>query len=109
MIVQSFDYRTLVAMKKMAPEIRRSALMEGSDKRDFVTAARDAGEATIVSPHFKLVSPEQVAAAHGAKLQVVPWTVNTPEEWERMVKAGADAIISDDPAALIEWLKKQRM
>jgi glycerophosphoryl diester phosphodiesterase len=106
-MVQSFDYRTLVAMKKLAPEIRRSALMEDSDTRDFVTAAKEAGGATIVSPNYKLVSAEKVAAAHAAKLQVVPWTVNTPEGWERMVKAGADAIISDDPAALIEWLKRR--
>lgn len=104
-ILQSFDYRTLIAMKKLAPEIRRSALMEDDDQRDFVAAARDAGDAGIVSPNFKLVTAKKIAAAHAAGLQVVPWTVNTPEEWERMIQAGADAIISDDPAALIAYLK----
>jgi glycerophosphoryl diester phosphodiesterase len=106
-IVQSFDYRTLIALQKLAPEIRRSALMENTDKREFVSAAHDAGRAQIVSPNYKLVSEKRVAEAHAAGLQVVPWTVNTPDEWQRMVKAGVDAIITDDPAALVAWLKQR--
>jgi glycerophosphoryl diester phosphodiesterase len=106
-ILQSFDYRTLRAMKKIAPEIRLSALMEYDDKRDFVTAAKDAGGAQIVSPHDSLVTLDKVMAAHAAGLQVVPWTVNTPEGWDKMIRAGADAIISDDPAALIAYLKSK--
>ncbi len=105
-ILQSFDFRTLLVMKKLAPEIRRSALLENDDKRDFVQASKDAGDAPIVSPHFSLVTPERVAAAHAAGLQVVPWTVNTPAQWEKLVAANVDAIISDNPAALIAWLKK---
>ena len=107
-IVQSFDYRTLVAMKKLAPEIRTSALMEYDDTRDFVAAAKAAGGAPIVSPNYRIVTREKVAAAKRAGLHVVPWTVNTPDLWERMVEAGADALISDDPAALIEWLRKKQ-
>ena len=51
------------------------------------------------------MTAEQVKAAHAAGMEVLPWTVNTPEEWERLVNAGVDGIISDDPAALIAWLK----
>lgn len=103
-ILQSFDFRTLLAMKKLAPEIRRSALYEGA-ARDFVQIAKEAG-AQIVSPNIRLVTPEQVAAAHAAGLQVVPWTANTPQEWDRLIAAKVDAIISDDPAALIAHLKR---
>lgn len=104
-ILQSFDYRTLIAMKRLAPEIRLSALMENDDRRDFVQAARDAGGAQIVSPNFALVTTKKVADAHAAGLQVVPWTANKPEQWDRLIEAGSDAIISDDPAALISYLK----
>ena len=106
-ILQSFDFRTLVAMKKLAPEIRLSALTE-TDPRDFAAIAKEA-QAGIVSPDFRLVTPEKVAAAHQAGLQVVPWTVNTPEDWDRMVQAKVDAIISDDPAELIAYLKVRRL
>ncbi len=102
-ILQSFDFRTLHAMKRLAPEIRLSALYEGTPK-DFVEIAREAG-AGIVSPRYQLVTNEQVAAAHHAGLEVVPWTPNTPVDWDRMIEAKVDAIISDDPAALIAYLK----
>ncbi len=104
-ILQSFDFRTLHAMKKLDPNIRRSALYEDGD-RDFVSIAHEA-DATIVSPEFGLVTPAKVVAAHAAGLQVVPWTANAPKAWEALVAAGVDAIISDDPAALIEWLSKR--
>ncbi len=102
-IVQSFDFRTLHAMKKLAPEIRLSALYMGPPK-DFVKIADEAG-AQIVSPHYTLVTKDQVDASHKAGLQVVPWTANTAKDWDRLIDAGVDAIISDDPAELIAHLK----
>ncbi|MDQ6760830.1 MAG: glycerophosphodiester phosphodiesterase [Acidobacteriota bacterium] len=102
-ILQSFDFRTLHAMHRLAPEIRLSALYEGSP-RPFVDIAREAG-AQIVSPLAKLVTKDQVTAAHQAKLQVVPWTVNAPADWDKLIDAGVDAIISDNPAALLAYLK----
>ena len=61
----------------------------------------------MLSPEYHLVTPELIAKAHAAGLQVVPWTCNDPSEWQSLVGAGADAIISDDPAKLIVWLKQQ--
>lgn len=102
-IVQSFDFRTLHAMKRLAPEVRLSALWN-KGPRDFVSIAREAG-AQIVSPQYKLVTPEEVERAHQAGLKVVPWTANTPEDWDRLIAARVDGIITDDPAALIRHLK----
>lgn len=104
-ILQSFDFRTLVAMKKLAPEIRLAALTE-TDQRDFAVIAREA-QAGVISPNYHLVSREKVAAAHAAGLEVIPWTANTPADWDRLIAAGVDAIITDDPAALITHLKKK--
>ena len=103
-VLQSFDFRTLQAMKRIAPEIKLSALYAGKEK-DFVTIAREAG-AEIVSPEFLLVTEQQVRAAHTAGLQVLPWTADTPEDWERLIKAGVDGIITDDPAPLVERLNR---
>jgi len=104
-IVQSFDFRTLHSMKHLAQEIRLAALWEG-DARPFVDIAREAS-AAIVAPFFKLVMAEQVDAAHAAGLEVIPWTANTAVEWQSLINAGVDAIITDDPAALIAYLKQQ--
>ena len=103
-IIQSFDFRTLHEMKKIAPELALSALYSGK-ARDFVEIAKEAG-ATIASPEYRLVTPEQVKAAHAAKLQVVPWTANEHADWDRLIAAGVDAIITDDPAGLIAHLRR---
>ena len=104
-MLQSFDFRTLRAMKKLAPEIKLVALWEAGD-RDFVSIAREAG-ADVISPQFTLVTPEKVRAAHAAGLEVVPWTANTPADWDKLIAAQVDAIISDDPAELIAYLGKR--
>jgi glycerophosphoryl diester phosphodiesterase len=102
-ILQSFDFRTLVEMKRVAPEIRISALLE-NDPADFVAVGLQA-KADIISPQFPMATPERVRAAHAAGLQVVPWTANDPKDWDKLIAADVDAIISDDPAALIAYLK----
>jgi len=106
-ILQSFDFRTLAAMKKLAPEIRLSALTE-TDPREFTAIAKEAG-AGIVSPNYRLVTPAKVEAAHRAGLQVVPWTVNDPADWRRMIEAKVDAIITDDPAEAIAYLRERHL
>ncbi len=103
-ILQSFDFRTLHEMKRLAPEIELSALYSGAPK-SFVEIAKEAG-AKIVSPEYRLVTPEQVKAAHAAGLQVVPWTANEAADWDRLIATGVDAIITDDPAGLIAHLRK---
>ena len=102
-VIQSFDFRTLQAVRKLAPEIRTSAL-DSSGRADFVALAREA-QAQIISPEKKLVTAARVRAAHAAGLLVIPWTANTAEDWDRLITAGVDGIITDDPAGLIEHLK----
>lgn len=103
-ILQSFDPRTLRVMKKLDPSIPRAALFETD--RDWPEVAREF-EATLYSPDYHLVTKERVAQAHASGLQVVPWTVDKQEDWQKMVDAKIDAIITDDPASLIAWLKEK--
>ena len=103
-MVQSFDFRVLRAMRRLAPEIRLAALYVGPPK-SFLAIAREAGTA-VVAPHRALVTRARVRAAHAAGLAVIPWTANRPAAWNRLVAAQVDAIITDYPAALIAYLRK---
>jgi glycerophosphoryl diester phosphodiesterase len=105
-VVMSFDFRVLIAMRQAAPEIRLSALTH-SDPRDFRRIAGEAAGAEVVSPHFGLVTSDKVAAAHASGIQVVPWTANTPAEWDGLITAEVDGIITDDPVTLMDYLRKQ--
>ena len=81
-------------------------------RRRFSKDPSNAASASSVrgreGPRHAQQSCSAVAAAHGAHLQVAPYTVNTPEGWQRMADAHVDAIITDDPAGLLAWLRAQR-
>jgi glycerophosphoryl diester phosphodiesterase len=102
-LVQSFDIGVLRVMGSLAPHIRLSVLDElGS--HDFVALARRAGT-RIIGPYHRMVTERRVAAAHKAGVQVVCWTANHPRDWARLIRAGVDGIVTDDPAGLIAYLK----
>lgn len=116
-IVQSFDFRVLRAMRDVNPKIRLAALV-GESRSDavmgievpdksFAWIAQRTG-AEILSPDECMVTPEEVAWAHARGLQVVPYTVNDETGWKRIAEAGVDGIITDDPAGLLRWLREQR-
>jgi glycerophosphoryl diester phosphodiesterase len=102
-IVQSFDFRILHEMSRIAPDIRLAALIK-EDTREFADIAAEAGGVPIVSAHQSLVILAKVAAAHAAGLSLMAWTVNGPKDWDAMIASDVNAIVTDDPAALIAYL-----
>ncbi len=54
-----------------------------------------------VNPAHNLVNPDRLARWRASGWQVWTWTVNAPKQWEAMLQAGVDAIITDDPGALV--------
>jgi glycerophosphoryl diester phosphodiesterase len=102
-IFQSFDFAILHRMRRLAPGITLAALWEGQ-ARSFVDIADEAGTA-IVAPQYTLVTPDEVRAAHEAGFGVIPWTANTVADWTGLIEAEVDGIITDDPAALIAYLR----
>jgi glycerophosphoryl diester phosphodiesterase len=104
LILQSFDFRTLEAMRRIDGRVRLSALFDRGEI-GIVQRARAVG-ASIVSPHLSLVDHAMVDHAREKGMHVVPWTANTVEQWDRLLEAGVDGIITDDPAALIAHLNR---
>jgi glycerophosphoryl diester phosphodiesterase len=121
--VQSFDWRTLVAMKRVAPEIERVCLtaealnfdtiqrgapgpspwLAGLDVDDFagsVPRLVQAAGCGVWSPLYRNAKPDDVAAAKALGLKVIPWTVNERPEMERLIALGVDGIITDYPDRL---------
>ncbi|MCM2266957.1 MAG: glycerophosphodiester phosphodiesterase [Elusimicrobiales bacterium] len=105
-IVQSFDVRSLKAVKLAAPEIR-TAQLTYEELLDIVPALKAAGT-DIWSPNYKWITPEAVKEAQAAGIKVAPWTINTPKEWDLAIAAGVDAIITDYPADLVEHLAAKK-
>jgi glycerophosphoryl diester phosphodiesterase len=120
-MVQSFDWRTLLLVQKLAPAIptvylsiqkgktptvfpdKASDWTAGFDPRDYggsLPRAIKAAGGAIWSPYFGDINPALISEAHTLGLQVVVWTVNKPEDIARMIDIGVDGIISDRPDVL---------
>jgi glycerophosphoryl diester phosphodiesterase len=104
-MIQSFDFRVVKATRKIAPTFTVAALY-GPGERDFVDIARE-NDVKLVTPNFRLVTSEKVKAAHQAGVRIIPWTVDAPEDWDRMIGAGVDGIITNDPEGLVKHLQQK--
>jgi glycerophosphoryl diester phosphodiesterase len=57
-----------------------------------------------VIAHQSLVDKKLVQEVHGARLRIMVWTVNDPENMQRLADWAVDAIISDDTQLLVRTL-----
>jgi glycerophosphoryl diester phosphodiesterase len=118
--IQSFDWRTLLEARRLAPEIETVCLTIETPNTD--TVRRNAGApspwlggldlsqhggslARLVkaagcatwSPFWRNVTAENVAESQALGLKVVPWTVNVPAEMGRLIDLKVDGLITDYP------------
>lgn len=135
-VLQSFDWQTLIEMKKLNPNISTSALWQeqpswgrdseslrryekkkspwlgGLDIKDYqgnpVEAAHAIG-ADIISPYYTEISKQDVDEAHSLGMKVVPWTVNNEKDMNMLLDMGVDGIISDKPWLLKQVLEKRNI
>ena len=94
--IQSFDVRSLQAVRQQAPSqtlaylvANRNTLEENLDTLGFLP--------DIYSPYYLLCTPELTQSLHQQNILLIPWTVNDPKEMKRLVEMGVDGIITDYP------------
>ena len=97
-IIQSFDFRTLIYLHKKYPSIKTAMLVEATDKRSFRKQLKDLGfMPTIYSPAFEIVTKNLINESHEKNIRIVPWTVNDKKKIEELKSWGVDGIITDYP------------
>lgn len=58
---------------------------------------------------FGAVTAEMISEAHELGLPVLPWTVNTTADMERLMDLGVDGIITDYPTRLRTLIEERGM
>lgn len=97
-IVSSFDFRLVSAFRLAAPALPVGLLFEGGHPWRLRTAlATRLLRVAAVHPARELVTPERVARWRRRGLQVNVWTVDAPEDVERLVALGVDALVTNAP------------
>lgn len=95
--LQSFDLNVLRELRLQGSDrVRISYLVERN--RSIEDAISQLGFIPqIYSPHYRLVTAEAVKYAHEHNMKVIPWTVNSTEDFRKMIQLGVDGIITDYP------------
>jgi len=97
-IIQSFDFRSLQYLHQHYPQIKTAMLIEDFDKRGIEKQIAALGfTPSIYSPHFSLVNETLLTYCRSNKIKLIPWTVNTKEDINRLKNMGVDGIITDYP------------
>lgn len=104
-IIQSFDVRSLQAVREIAPNMPLSLLVSAAgspqanvDKLGFTP--------NTYSPNFSLVNDELIRFCREKGMRIVPWTVNEIADLEKMAKFDIDGIISDYPDRAVQVFRK---
>lgn len=118
--IQSFDWRGLLAARRLAPEIATGCLSIESPNFDTVGRAAaqpspwlgglslqahggsvpklaKAAGCAVWSPFWRNVTAENVKEAQALGLKVVPWTVNNPADMAALIDLKVDGLITDYP------------
>lgn len=125
--VQSFDWRSLIAMKKLAPELTTACLtietdntntvrtdasgaspwhagLKAADHGGSIVRLAKAAGCTTWSPFWRNLSRTLVDEAHAIGLRVLPWTVNSEADIDGMISLGVDGLITDYPDRALRML-----
>ena len=130
--VQSFDWRTLLEVKRLAPDIETACLTIQQPSFDNVQRGRagaspwtgglDVDElggsvprlvqrvgCGVWSPFYRELTAESLAEAVALGLAVIPWTVNEKSEIARLIDLGVHGIITDYPDRLREVMREKKL
>jgi len=103
-VIRSFDHRSVRAIKQREPRLRTAVLIANAAPVAPEELVQRAG-ASIYGPDVNFLDELQVEQLHAAGIAVLPWTVNDPADWDRLLAWGVDGITTDYPDRLAAVLR----
>lgn len=100
----SFALGRLVEVKRRRGDLQVGAVF-GSDDLDEIDRALELG-LSQVGLYYKAVSPAIVERVRAAGVSLGVWTPNRLSEMKAMIALGVDAITTDRPDILMDYLKR---
>jgi len=118
--IQGFDWRPLLEVRRLAPELATACLTVASPRFDTMRAEADgasrwhaglkladhggsvprlvrAAGCSVWTPFWRNLDAARLAEARALGLKVIPWTLNEASDIARFVDMGVDGVISDYP------------
>ncbi len=104
--VRSFDHRCVRLLRRMEPGFTGAVLI--AETAPVAPAELvERAEASIYCPDYQFVDADIVRQVRATGAQVLPWTVNHPEHWQRLIDWGVTGITTDMPESLGVYLRER--
>ena len=58
----------------------------------------------IISPFYQLLNKNLVKEMHNNGFKVLPWTVNSTKDLQKMIDMNVDGVISDYPKEMMDYI-----
>ena len=105
-ILQSADFRTIDAMHAISPRIRTCLLYPWLAKEDYLELVHQ-HHATCLLLRLQDADADEVRRLRGAGIMVISDVVDNEADWGRYIDRGVDGVFTNDPGALIGYLKRR--
>ncbi len=103
-IISSFRIKSLHKVKALCPKIPRSYLISKKfykyRLKSIIFSKVIKNKSTYISSSYSITDKEFIKKCHRRDLQILCYTVNTVEEYEKLLKFKADGIFTDFPNIL---------
>ncbi len=94
-VISSFKWDELKAMRAKNKDIK-IAVLTSEDPLQALPVAKELN-AVAINPNFKTLTKKNTAKIQTEGLKVYTWTVNEPEDIQKMTEFGVDGIITNYP------------
>lgn len=105
-LVSSFDYHALDAVRAINPEVAIGLLAERGDIKHLIRKASGLS-ASSLNLYTKIAAPKSVQEAHRHGLQVYVYTVNQVRLMNYYLLMGVDGVFTNFPDRMAQLLKRQ--
>nr|WP_299072690.1 glycerophosphodiester phosphodiesterase family protein [uncultured Allomuricauda sp.] len=94
-VISSFKWNELEKMRTINRDVKIAILTE-EDPLEAISIAKELN-AVAINPDFKTLTTENTSKMHKEGFKVYTWTVNQPDDIQRMKKFRVDGIITNYP------------
>lgn len=106
--VRSFDHRSVCCLLQLEPKLTAAALMAETTPIEPALLTRQLG-ASMYCSDYRFLDADLVRRTQAAGVRVVPWTVNDPAHWRRLLDWDVDGITTDFPDQLATELLRRNI
>lgn len=113
-VLQSFEDETVIELRRQDPNLEVHKLIGGAmpdlpayfDGQPVWGNILNFPGVQAINPHYLSLNPRFIHQAHARNLKVFTWTVNQPEDMQKLIDMGIDGIITNYPDRLKKLLEE---